>query len=129
MEQTNLCFENIISILRDVELDLTHVLRVSAFLTKRDHFSEYMGVRDSFFADIPIKPASTLLIVSGFTKPEFLVEVEVIAQKLTWAYLCSPDKTFWEFQPHLFITFESRLNNLPSGGLIKESIESEYVWM
>ena len=86
MEQTNLCFENIISILRDVELDLTHVLRVSAFLTKRDHFSEYMGVRDSFFADIPIKPASTLLIVSGFTKPEFLVEVEVIAQRSTWAY-------------------------------------------
>ena len=83
LEQTNLCFENIQAILKDVELDLTHVLRVSAFLTKRDHFSEYMGVRDSFFADIPIKPASTLLIVSGFTKPEFLVEVEVIAQKLT----------------------------------------------
>ena len=40
-----------------------------------------MKVRDDFFLDIKIKPASTLLIVSGFNKPEFLVEIEVIAQK------------------------------------------------
>ena len=43
LEQTNLCFENIQAILKDVELDLTHVLRVSAFLTKRDHFSDMVS--------------------------------------------------------------------------------------
>jgi enamine deaminase RidA (YjgF/YER057c/UK114 family) len=36
-----------------------------------------MSVRDSYTADPP--PASTLMIVTGFSRPEFLVEVEVIA--------------------------------------------------
>jgi enamine deaminase RidA (YjgF/YER057c/UK114 family) len=34
-----------------------------------------MSVRDG--GDPP--PASTLMIVSGFTRPEFLVEIEVVA--------------------------------------------------
>ena len=40
-----------------------------------------MQVRDKIFFSLPVKPASTLLVVSGFTKPIFLVEVEIIAQK------------------------------------------------
>jgi enamine deaminase RidA (YjgF/YER057c/UK114 family) len=36
-----------------------------------------MAVRDRVVGDPP--PASTLMIVSGFTRPEFKVEVEVIA--------------------------------------------------
>jgi 2-iminobutanoate/2-iminopropanoate deaminase len=40
---------------------------------------EYMEVRDRFVADSP--PASTLMIVSGFTRPEFLVEIEAVAAK------------------------------------------------
>ena len=35
-----------------------------------------MDVRDRLFADPA--PASTLMIVSGFARPEFKVEVEVI---------------------------------------------------
>jgi len=37
----------------------------------------YMTVRDLNVRDPP--PASTLMIVSGFSRPEFLVEVEIIA--------------------------------------------------
>jgi enamine deaminase RidA (YjgF/YER057c/UK114 family) len=36
-----------------------------------------MDVRNRLVSDPP--PASTLMIVSGFTRPEFKVEVEVIA--------------------------------------------------
>jgi len=28
---------------------------------------------------VPVPPASTLMIVGGFTRPEFLVEIEMIA--------------------------------------------------
>ncbi len=38
-----------------------------------------MAVRDRFVLSPP--PASTLMIVSGFTRPEFKVEVEAIAAK------------------------------------------------
>ena len=80
-EQAKLCFNNIKEILDEAKFNKTHILRVNAFLTNRENITEYMKVRDDFFLDIKIKPASTLLIVSGFNKPEFLVEIEVIAQK------------------------------------------------
>ena len=80
-EQAKLCFNNINQILDEAKFNKTHILRVNAFLTNRENITEYMKVRDDFFLDIKIKPASTLLIVSGFNKPEFLVEIEVIAQK------------------------------------------------
>ena len=80
-EQAKLCFNNINEILDQAKFNKTHILRVNAFLTNRENITEYMKIRDDFFLDIKIKPASTLLIVSGFNKPEFLVEIEVIAQK------------------------------------------------
>ena len=38
-----------------------------------------MDARDAWLSGIKNLPASTLMIVGGFTRPEFLVEVEVIA--------------------------------------------------
>jgi enamine deaminase RidA (YjgF/YER057c/UK114 family) len=52
-------------------------VRVNAFVTAREHMKGYMVVRDRYVGTPP--PASTLVIVSGFTRPEFLVEVEVVA--------------------------------------------------
>ena len=40
-----------------------------------------MKIRDKFFSNISVKPASTVVIVSGFTKEEFLVEIEATAQR------------------------------------------------
>ena len=78
-EQTKLCFLNIELLLREREMNLANVVRVNAYVTEREHVHGYMRVRDSMFKSRP--PASTLMIVSGFTKPEFLVEVEVIAAR------------------------------------------------
>jgi enamine deaminase RidA (YjgF/YER057c/UK114 family) len=36
-----------------------------------------MAVRNGLFSD-PL-PASTLMVVSGFARPEFVVEIEVVA--------------------------------------------------
>lgn len=77
--QAELCFANIRAILAEAGADFSHVLRFNAFVTARAHMAEYMAVRDRLVADLPVKPSSTLMIVSGFTRPEFLVEVEVTA--------------------------------------------------
>ena len=77
--QAALCFENIAAILTEAGADAAHVLRVNAFVTARAHMAGYMAARDAFFAGCATPPASTLVIVSGFTRPEFLVEVEVTA--------------------------------------------------
>jgi enamine deaminase RidA (YjgF/YER057c/UK114 family) len=57
------------------------VLRINAFVTDRAHFPDYMAARDEFLTGIEVLPASTLVIVSGFTRPEFLVEVELTAME------------------------------------------------
>ena len=75
--QAELCFANIAAILGEAGLGLPDIVRINAFVTDRAHMRPYMTVRDRVFADPA--PASTLMIVSGFTRPEFKVEIEVIA--------------------------------------------------
>ncbi len=76
-EQTHLCFRNIGEVLKEAGLTFADVVRINAFVVGREHLKGYMSVRDHYIVDPP--PASTLMIVSGFSRPEFLVEVEVIA--------------------------------------------------
>ncbi len=75
--QAELCFQNIAAILAEAGLTLAHVVRLNTFVTDRAHLRPYMDVRDRLFDD-PL-PASTLMIVSGFARPEFKVEIEAIA--------------------------------------------------
>lgn len=78
--QARLIFENIDLILAEAGATKAGTLRVNAFVTDRFHMAGYMAARDAWLADVPHLPASTLMIVSGFTRPEFVVEIEVIAR-------------------------------------------------
>jgi enamine deaminase RidA (YjgF/YER057c/UK114 family) len=75
--QAELCFANISAILGEAGLTLKDIVRINAYVTDRAHLRPYMDVRDRLFSDPA--PASTLMIVSGFARPEFKVEIEVIA--------------------------------------------------
>ncbi|MCP9231258.1 RidA family protein [Mesorhizobium sp. M1340] len=75
--QAELCFQNISAILREAGLSLSDIVRINAYVTDRAFLRPYMEVRDRLFASPA--PASTLMIVSGFARPEFKVEIEVIA--------------------------------------------------
>jgi 2-iminobutanoate/2-iminopropanoate deaminase len=76
-QQTDLCFRNIGAVLEQAGFRFGDIVRINAFVVSREHLKGYMSVRDRYISDPP--PASTLMIVSGFSRPEFLVEVEVIA--------------------------------------------------
>jgi len=75
--QTHLCFRNIAAVLKDADMSLADLVRINAYVVSREHLKGYMSARDEYVTDPP--PASTLMIVSGFSRPEFLVEIEVIA--------------------------------------------------
>jgi enamine deaminase RidA (YjgF/YER057c/UK114 family) len=75
--QARICFDNIASILAEAGLGLEHVIRINAYVTAREHLAGYMAVRNGLFGE-PY-PASTLMIVSGFARAEFVVEVEAVA--------------------------------------------------
>lgn len=77
--QADICFSNIDAILREAGAGREYVVRINAFVTDRAYMQGYMAARDRWLADVSRLPASTLVIVAGFTRPEFKVEVEVTA--------------------------------------------------
>ena len=77
--QADLCFDNIEKILKASRMEMSDVVRINAYVTGREHMAPYMAARDARFDITP--PASTLMIVTGFTREEFTVEIEAIAAK------------------------------------------------
>ncbi|MDO6589849.1 RidA family protein [Loktanella sp. D2R18] len=77
--QAEQCFANIDAILNGAGCGRADIIRLSAFVTDRAFFADYMAVRDEWLAGVATRPASTLLIVSGFTREEFKVEIEATA--------------------------------------------------
>ncbi|GLK82064.1 RidA family protein [Ancylobacter defluvii] len=78
-EQAALCFRAIAACLEEAGMGPGDIVRLNAYVTDRAHMAGYMAARDRFVADPP--PASTLMIVSGFTRAEFKVEIEALAAR------------------------------------------------
>ncbi len=77
--QCVLVFEALGAILRDAGMGFGDVVRFNAFVTDRAVFPIYGAVRARYVEGEAF--ASTLVIVSGFTRPEFKIEVEVTAAR------------------------------------------------
>ena len=77
--QAELCFSTCAEILAEAGMGAKDVVRINAFVTGREHMAGYMAARDAWLASTDHMPASTLAIVSGFTRPECFVEIEVTA--------------------------------------------------
>lgn len=77
--QARLCFEAIAAILSEAGMGLADLVRINAYVTDREHLPAYMAARDAVLSGPP--PASTLMIVSGFARPAFVVEVEAVAAR------------------------------------------------
>jgi len=77
--QAEICFRNIDAILSASGASVRDIVRINAFVTDRAFMQGYMAARDRWLESVDRLPASTLVIVSGFTRPEFKVEIEVVA--------------------------------------------------
>lgn len=77
--QAAICFGNIDAILSAAGMGRENVVHVQAYVTDRAHMAGYMAARDAWLRGAVALPTSTLLIVAGFTRPEFVVEIEVVA--------------------------------------------------
>ncbi len=79
--QAGLCFANIGAILAEAGAGPAEVVRLNAYVSGREHLAGYMAARDRWVGPDAL-PASTLMVVSGFARPEFVVEVEALAALL-----------------------------------------------
>lgn len=77
--QAALCFAAIEACLTEAGMGRADIVRLNAYVTDRAYLAGYMAARDRFIASPP--PASTLMIVAGFARPEFKVEIEALAAR------------------------------------------------
>jgi 2-iminobutanoate/2-iminopropanoate deaminase len=77
--QARLCFRSISAILGEAGMSLADIVRINAYVSAAEYLSGYMKVRDEFVG--APAPASTLMIVQGFARPEFKIEIEAIAAR------------------------------------------------
>jgi enamine deaminase RidA (YjgF/YER057c/UK114 family) len=77
--QAVLCFENLGAILAEDGMSFADVVRFNGYVTDRAYFPIYGAVRARYVAGSSF--ASTLVIVAGFTRPEFKIEVEITAAR------------------------------------------------
>ncbi len=75
--QTRRCLEIIAGALEGAGAALRHVVRTRVMLTRIDDWEAVGAVHGEFFRDI--RPANTVVQVSRFIDPEWLVETEVDA--------------------------------------------------
>jgi 2-iminobutanoate/2-iminopropanoate deaminase len=75
--QADLCFANIAAILAEDGMTLADIVRLSVYVTAREHMQGYRLARDRHFPGTP--PSTTLIMVAGLVRPEFLIEIEAIA--------------------------------------------------
>lgn len=75
--QTKQCIENLKHILEAGGATLEGVVKMTVYVTNMEHLRVIHEVRAEYFKE-PY-PASTLIEVSRFTHPEYLIEIEAIA--------------------------------------------------
>ncbi len=75
--QAEICFANIAAILAEDGMTMAEIVRLSVYVTAREHMDGYRRARDRHFPGTP--PATTLIVVAGLVRPEFFIEIEAIA--------------------------------------------------
>ena len=81
--QTRQVCENIKSALEAAGGTMDDVCRVDVFVRNMEHFDRIHKVRREYFQAKP--PASTMVQVSGFVSPDYLIEINAIAVIDDWA--------------------------------------------
>jgi 2-iminobutanoate/2-iminopropanoate deaminase len=77
--QAEIAWEHVIRILNEAGMSLADVVKVTQYLTRAEDVPAYGKVRARFLGDI--RPASMLLVIPQLVRPEFLVEIEIIAAR------------------------------------------------
>lgn len=78
--QTKFIIQKIEGVLKQAGFTLEDVVRTRTYVTDISHWEEVGKAHGEFFGKI--KPATSMIEVSAFIEPEYLVEIEVTAIKV-----------------------------------------------
>jgi 2-iminobutanoate/2-iminopropanoate deaminase len=77
--QAELAWQHIVEMLKQANMQIADAIKVTQYLKRAEDITAYGKVRTRFLGEL--RPASMLLIVPQLVRPEFLVEIEVIAAR------------------------------------------------
>jgi 2-iminobutanoate/2-iminopropanoate deaminase len=77
--QAELAWKHILRMLEQAGMTIADIVKVTQYLTRAEDISAYAKVRSRILGDA--RPTFMLLVVPQLVRPEFLLEVEVIAAK------------------------------------------------
>jgi enamine deaminase RidA (YjgF/YER057c/UK114 family) len=77
--QTELAWKHVISTLERAGMTVADIVKVTQYLTRAEDIAAYGKVRTRFLGDV--RPAAMLLVIPQLVRPDFLVEVEIVAAK------------------------------------------------
>jgi len=77
--QAELAWQHVARMLDRAGMTMGDIVKVTQYLTRAEDIAAYATVRNRFLSGV--RPASMLLVIPQLVRPEFLVEVEIIAAK------------------------------------------------
>jgi enamine deaminase RidA (YjgF/YER057c/UK114 family) len=77
--QADLAWHHIVRMLEQADMTLADLVKVTQYLTRTEDIPAYAQVRSRVLGSI--RPAFMLLVVPQLVRPEFLLEIEIIAAK------------------------------------------------
>lgn len=77
--QSEIAWKHILHMLEQAGMTVHDLVKVTQYLTRAEDIPAYVKVRTQAVGDA--RPASMLLVIDQLVRPEFLVEVEVIAAR------------------------------------------------
>lgn len=75
--QAEIVWQNLTAILRDADMDVTNIVKMTAYVVGIENFADYAQVRTKYLGGH--KAASTGLAVAALIVPGLLIEVEIVA--------------------------------------------------
>ncbi|MDH3747264.1 MAG: RidA family protein [Gammaproteobacteria bacterium] len=80
-EQAELAMRNLYNIVKEAGMDSTDVVKMTIYYVDPAHLPIIVAARNKYFGE-DFRPASTAVGVSALARPQYLVEVELIAARI-----------------------------------------------
>lgn len=78
-EQAEQLWQNLLAIVRGAGMEVTDIAKLTAYVVGTENYPAYAAARARHLGEH--KPASTAICVPALLKPEWLIEVELIAAR------------------------------------------------
>lgn len=77
--QAEIAWKHVLQMLAQANMSVADIVKSTHYLTRAEDIAAYAKVRSKYLGEV--RPASMLLIIPQLVRPEFLVEIEIIAAK------------------------------------------------